>query len=232
MNPRPTRQTFSGETWVNRKIMRPLAQEILLLIWNSPITPNSISISRIVLVLPLGILIYQGTLQSTLFALATFFFMEVLDHLDGMLARKKNLSSRRGQFIEVISDEISASPNFILGFYVLISFYSFELLTSLLFSISAERLFLFIKYNASVETKQIEEITHDDEDAPKIRSVSDLISELIRFLFIWKPIILMFCIVLAVSVTPRTVLNVYYYCLTCVWVLMSIKHIASTWKVL
>lgn len=232
MNPRPARQSFKGETWVNRRIMRPLAQEILLLIWNSPITPNSISIARIVIVIPLGILIYHGTLQSTLYALATFFFMEVLDHLDGMLARAKNLSSRRGQFIEVISDEVSASPNFLLGLFVLLSFYSFELLTALLISISAERLFLFIKYNASVEGKQIEEIAHDDEGAPQSQSISALILGLIKFLFIWKPIILMFSVVLAVSLSAGYVLTWYYYFITCVWVLMSIKHIRSTWKVL
>jgi phosphatidylglycerophosphate synthase len=228
---KPTRVKFYGETWFVRNIIRPLAQEVMLLIWHTNITPNQISFFRIFLMIPLSALILQNQSIYAFFSVLLFFFMEVLDHTDGMLARAKKISSIRGQFIEVIADDLTASPNFLLGIFVIYSLNDQFVLYSFMFSLSCERLFLYMKQNASIEAQVIKEITHshNDDDSRYSKSISGRITDSLRAVFIFKPLILLIVFWFH-SMNEELAVPFYYFIFVgLVWFYMTIKHLRDTW---
>ena len=62
---KPPRRKFRQETVIHSYIVRPLAFEIIRLIWNTSITPNQITIFRVVL----------NILAVICFFMATNFFL-------------------------------------------------------------------------------------------------------------------------------------------------------------
>lgn len=86
---------------------------ILLPLAKTPITPNTITILSAVFAALSFYLVYLGHFVS---AGLLFLVYSLLDHIDGMLARYKNLSSKLGKFLDVSVDNLTFNGIFILLF--------------------------------------------------------------------------------------------------------------------
>ncbi|WP_456457110.1 CDP-alcohol phosphatidyltransferase family protein [Nitratifractor sp.] len=115
MKNRPKRRKFRQETVIHSYITRPLSIEIIRLIWNSGITPNQITIFRILLNVIALFLFAQGTFVSILFGFVLFQTHELLDSVDGMYARLKEHRSKIGVWMEQFFDAIFSDANGLLG---------------------------------------------------------------------------------------------------------------------
>lgn len=74
-------------------------------------TPNLLTISRIVLIVPFLYLIQTGRFGL---ALAVFFVASVTDFLDGYLARKFHQQSALGQFLDPMADKLLTTASFVV----------------------------------------------------------------------------------------------------------------------
>lgn len=225
----PVRQTFSGD-WLTKFVMRPLAQELMIILWKTPITPNLITVVRIVLSIPVVLCILQNELFFSLIALVVFFVAELLDHLDGMLARAKQISSRKGQLYELISDDITACPNFIIGAAVVLACGAYGATLMWIISLSLERQYWYYKYNASIEAQCLSEIDHLNDSRAEITSISSAVIEILRFCFVWKPMILLLLYILGHLFENHLAVVIFFIFTSLVWAKMIYNHIKHTWK--
>ncbi len=133
---KPKRRKFRQETIIHSYIVRPLAFEIIRLLWNSKITPNQITIFRATLNIFAVICFFMA--ESIFFVLGFFMFQihEVIDHADGLFARMKGMTTKMGVFLEHFFDAIFSANFNLLGFSI--SFAAYKISNSL------EYIFLFI----------------------------------------------------------------------------------------
>lgn len=76
--------------------------------------PNALTIGRIILApVVLAFLLFADSLGGRLVALALFVIAAISDYLDGKLARKLNVGSRLGQFLDPLADKILVIGTFI-----------------------------------------------------------------------------------------------------------------------
>lgn len=68
--------------------------------------PNLLTLFRIVLIPVVCTLIYDGSPQSCLLALSFFWVASVTDWLDGYIARKRDLVSLTGKFLDPLADKL------------------------------------------------------------------------------------------------------------------------------
>ncbi len=95
-----------------------------------PITPNMLSIVRIILVPVFIATFFSGTEHARLWAVVVYVLASVTDVLDGYLARKYNLTSKLGLILDPLGDKLLAAsmlyclarvdviPYWVLGIYV------------------------------------------------------------------------------------------------------------------
>tara|TARA_B100001287_G_C22466107_1_gene427421 strand:+ start:148 stop:675 length:528 start_codon:yes stop_codon:yes gene_type:complete len=115
--------------------------------------PNILSISRIVLLIPI-IIFFENDLF--LFSLTTFIFASVTDFLDGYFARKVGLASNLGAFLDLLADKIFVSIILIwmtYNFDNLVILISSILIVSREISISYLRLFISSQSKNSTDVK-------------------------------------------------------------------------------
>ncbi|MFN3234236.1 MAG: CDP-alcohol phosphatidyltransferase family protein [Gammaproteobacteria bacterium] len=125
MNPKPKRKSFKHEykPGVIRYIIKPLGQEIVLAIWNTSITPNQVTIFRIILNVLALLCFLGGTFGYIVLGFLLFQVHEVLDTVDGMLAGLKNQRSRLGMFLDVFFDTILSESYTLLGLAIAYGYY-------------------------------------------------------------------------------------------------------------
>jgi CDP-diacylglycerol--glycerol-3-phosphate 3-phosphatidyltransferase len=76
--------------------------------------PNILSIVRIILVVPFACFIFIDGYIYKLVALGIFSVASITDYLDGFFARKYNLSSQMGRFLDPLADKILVITAFIV----------------------------------------------------------------------------------------------------------------------
>lgn len=99
---------------VSRWINRPLSLAITRRLANTRVMPNHISIFTMLLGLSSGLLVMQGGYWMGLSGAFLLQVQSVLDGVDGELARLRSQTSRLGQWLDTISDDL-ASLSFLIG---------------------------------------------------------------------------------------------------------------------
>lgn len=79
--------------------------------------PNALSLARIVLTPVFLVAFLSGTFTGQLLAVALFIVLAISDWLDGYLARRLQVTSRFGQYIDPLADKV-----LVLGTFVAIMF--------------------------------------------------------------------------------------------------------------
>lgn len=97
-------------------IYRPLGFLFAAIIINSKIKPNQITIFKYFVALISLYLIFVSKFDDLIFIIGYFlyFFSDVLDYVDGSLARAKNQTSKFGRIIDTVSDHFFSSIFFFL----------------------------------------------------------------------------------------------------------------------
>ncbi|MEZ4462278.1 MAG: CDP-diacylglycerol--glycerol-3-phosphate 3-phosphatidyltransferase [bacterium] len=76
--------------------------------------PNILTLFRIGLVPVVCFLIYDGTPQASFWAFVFFWIASVTDWLDGYIARKRNLVSLTGKFLDPLADKLLVTSALIM----------------------------------------------------------------------------------------------------------------------
>ena len=117
--------------------------------------PNILSISRIVLLLPIIILFENG---FYLLCFTTYIFASITDYLDGYFARKNNQTSDFGALLDLLADKLFVS---ILLIWMTFKFDSMVILISSILIVSREMSISYLRLMIVSETKQINEVKPD-----------------------------------------------------------------------
>jgi len=193
---KPKRRKFRQETMIHSYIHRPLSMEIIRVIWNTNISPNNITIFRVILNIASLILFTQGTLQGFVLGFIFFQIHEILDHVDGMYARLKKQTSKMGAYMEYLFDILCSSPQGLLGFSIAYGAFTMtnDFIYIWLFITIAIGNSLYISYISVFENEKIynkeslRNIKHEDEEYIQIFGVglSQGIKNSIYTAMIWK----------------------------------------------
>lgn len=89
-----------------QRIFRVLAAFIVILLEKTPITPNQVTLFATFLYIFPAWLFLQNSVFLNLVGVIFLYFINVLDKVDGELARLKNLTSKRGIFLDGILTNI------------------------------------------------------------------------------------------------------------------------------
>jgi phosphatidylglycerophosphate synthase len=124
MHDKPKRKKFRQEDVIASYIHRPLALEIVRLLWNTNITANQITLFRVVLNIISLIFFAQGTLFGFVSGFIFFQIQEVLDTVDGMYSRYKKQTSKIGAYLEYLFDDLFSTANGLFGLSIAYGAYS------------------------------------------------------------------------------------------------------------
>ena len=105
-------------------IFRFLSTLIVRVLSKTPITPNQVTLIRMLVVIVSLYLFTLGDPASLLWAVGLFYFFEVLDHVDGDLARHTGRLSKTGPLLEQFIDTWSSRPSNVFGFCIAFGMYN------------------------------------------------------------------------------------------------------------
>lgn len=195
VNKKPERRKFRQETVIHSFITRPLSLEICRIIWNTPITPNQITIFRAILNLLSLVLFSSGDLMLSIIGFMVFHVHELLDSVDGMYARLKNLTSKKGIFLENVLDNLLSTTSSFLGLSLVVG----SLVNSTYFLAISFFIFIFIDLlNVSV-TNSISKLLIKEKNCENISYIFIFENKKINFfnlaktIYIWKNELLLIC---------------------------------------
>ncbi len=117
--------------------------------------PNILSISRIILLVPIIIFFENDMFISSV---ATFIVASVTDYLDGFFARRNNQSSDLGAFLDLLADKVFVSTLFI---WMTFNFDSFVILISTILIVSREISISYLRLFMISRSKNMSEIKSD-----------------------------------------------------------------------
>lgn len=201
---KPPRRKFRQETVIHSYIVRPLAFEIIRLIWNTSITPNQITIFRVVLNILAVICFFMATNFFFVLGFLLFQIHEIIDHADGLYARMKGMTSKMGVFLEHFFDAIFSANFNLLGFSITYAAYKINSSNEYFFifiaMVIANNLTLHYKkqfkgdspaiFDEGEDTKR-EAMNNLDHESEKLLSILDkpfkeAIKNLFITLYIWQ----------------------------------------------
>ena len=114
--------------------------------------PNYISISRIILIVPIIFFLEPDGGNSNYISLILFLFAALTDFLDGYVARKMNLESDLGALLDLLADKLLIVISLI---YFLTSFNSFYYLLPILLIVAREISISSLRQYISESTENI-----------------------------------------------------------------------------
>ena len=117
--------------------------------------PNVLSLSRIFLLVPI-ILFFEN--EMFLLSVSTFIIASVTDYLDGYFARKNDLSSDLGAFLDLLADKIFVS---IILIWMTFNFNSLVILVSSILIVSREISISYLRLFMISQSKNIIEVKSD-----------------------------------------------------------------------
>jgi phosphatidylglycerophosphate synthase len=91
---------------INTYLLRPIAGRLVKALYDTPITPNQLTIASTVAGLVAAAFYLEATAVSIAMAGLFVTIKDILDSADGQLARAKNHSTRIGRFLDSIGDFI------------------------------------------------------------------------------------------------------------------------------
>ena len=122
---KPPKEKIRGETFYH-DFLRYLSFFIVTkLLWKTSITPNQITIFRNLIVI-VSFYLFLRLDWCYILGFLLFQFAEVLDSVDGDLARYKNLKSKLGIWLEIFFDAILTPVWGVLGFLFVYIAYSID----------------------------------------------------------------------------------------------------------
>ncbi|MBI3358969.1 MAG: CDP-alcohol phosphatidyltransferase family protein [Nitrospirae bacterium] len=129
-------------------IFRFLSTLIVRGLAKTPIIPNHVTVSRMLIVIVALYLFALGDPVSLLWAVGLFYMFEVLDHVDGDLARYTKHFSKAGPLLEQFIDTWSSRPSNIFGLCIAIGMYNRtqEITGFVLFGATALGRLLWLEY--------------------------------------------------------------------------------------
>ncbi len=102
---------------VNWYLNRPLAYGITWLLYRTPVTPNAVTFASLFAGIASGVGFFQGTPSALLFGGLMLWVSSVLDCVDGVLARAKNMQSQFGRALDGTSDMIVGAVTVLGAFF-------------------------------------------------------------------------------------------------------------------
>ncbi len=114
--------------------------------------PNFLSVSRILLVLPIILLFENGFYLASLISLIV---ASLTDYFDGFFARKKNQTSNIGALLDLLADKLFVS---ILLIWITFNFDSLLILVSSILIISREISISYLRLFIISQNKKIDEV--------------------------------------------------------------------------
>ncbi len=208
---KPKRKKFRQETVIQSYIVRPLALEIVRLIWNTNIKPNHLTIFRIILNILSVICFIQADFNYFIIGFFLFQVHEIIDHADGMYARMKGMTSKTGVFLEHFFDAMFSSAYNLLG--LSIAFAAYMLTDSLVYfylymsMAIGNNLAMYYKRQFSGDESKVgmANIDHDKEELLSIfdKPLKIAFKNLLTTMFIWQNQFLLWGILLYFPIQER-----------------------------
>ena len=110
---------LSFDTWLDRRIHRPLAEAAAAVLSKTPVTPDQVTVCTVVPAVLSASFFAVGSFSSALIGVFFFYLWSVADHVDGSLARRKQLFSKYGRLLDDSFDNLASTLVFLgifLGF--------------------------------------------------------------------------------------------------------------------
>jgi phosphatidylglycerophosphate synthase len=170
-------------------VFRMLSTIIVRYLVNTSITPNQVTIARSVIVVGSLIFFAKGDPASLLWAVVLFYIFEVLDHVDGDLARATQKFSRTGPLLEQFIDTWSSRASNIFGFCVAIGMYNYtgSLTGIYLFALTAFGRMQWLEYRDEFGWTRVAKGTEEQRQsilrAPSVRAA---FKSLFVILYTWN----------------------------------------------
>lgn len=163
---------------INTYVLRPIAGQLVRLLFNTRVTPNQVTIAAIIAGICAAVFYALGTREAVIAGGLLVTLKDLLDSADGQLARAKSLYSRTGRFLDSIGDVIvnallfgaiglslfQASGDWTMMVFSVVGFAGMTLRVSYHVFYQVSYLHLEGKYE---QNRLIEEITDDDRKGDK-----------------------------------------------------------------
>lgn len=170
-------------------IFRVLSTLIVRVLSRTPVTPNQVTLVRMLVVIFSLYLFALGDPASLLWAVGLFYLFEVLDHVDGDLARHTGRLSKTGPLLEQFIDTWSSRPSNVFGFCVALGMYNQtgRLIGFVLFGITVLGRSLWLEYRDHFGWLRVaREDNRGYQGVLRAPSLKDALRNLFEVLYIWN----------------------------------------------
>lgn len=193
-----TLKTKPEDTFLNlQSFLFVTSKQITKLLYNTPATPHFIILLSMISGLTASYLIIQESKILVITGAVLLFYKNVLDKVDGSLARAKGMDSRRGRFYDSISDFIVTLASFSAISYRLYAQYSSPaviviVFAAMIFSMLQCSYFIyyqvsFIRYSGKKTVNRILE-TVTDEDIKSQDKWTIFLQRIFMLIYGWQDI--------------------------------------------
>lgn len=195
-----TLKTNPEDSFVNlQQFLFVTSKQITKLLYYTPVTPHFVILLSMIFGVAASYLIIQDDKILVIAGALLLFYKNVLDKVDGSLARAKGVDSRRGRFYDSISDFIVTLTSFTAISYKLYIAYNDPIwfvvgFTAMIFSMLHCSYFIyyqvsFIKFTGKQTVNRIIE-TVTDEDIKKQDKLTTFLQRIFMLIYGWQDILM------------------------------------------